>query len=128
MQLRPASRKSVDENDLLTSDRRRPKQGDSNLSKLWRATNGAREGKDISTGSLLTEQQALALQGAAPSADHSAKAWLDGVNWKLAQERAARTARWSITMTRWLVARLKTKTAWNLITFTGKRGGESAGI
>ena len=31
-------------------------------------------------------------------------------------------------MTKWLFSRLKTKTAWKLITFTGPSGGESVGI
>ena len=35
---------------------------------------------------------------------------------------------WSVTMTRWLIARSKAKTAWKLVTFTGRRGGESVGI
>jgi hypothetical protein len=49
-------------------------------------------------------------------------------DWKAAQQKAAKTARWSVTMTRWLIAKLKTKTAWNLVTFGGKKGGESVGV
>jgi hypothetical protein len=50
------------------------------------------------------------------------------IDWNAAQQKAAKTARWSITMTRWLIARLKLKRSWNLVTFTGSAGGESAGI
>ena len=49
-------------------------------------------------------------------------------DWVKASVTAAKTAKWSITMTRWLIARLKVKTAWNLVTFVGPQGRESAGI
>jgi hypothetical protein len=49
-------------------------------------------------------------------------------DWIGAQQKAAKTARWSITMTRWLIARLKLKRSWKLVTFAGLAGGESAGI
>jgi hypothetical protein len=50
------------------------------------------------------------------------------VNWQEAQQKAARTARWAVTMTkvriRWVVSR----TRWQLVTFYGKAGAESAGV
>src|SRR5207245_1504460 len=49
-------------------------------------------------------------------------------DWIAAQREATRTARWAITMTRWLVTRLRLKKRWNLVTFTGSGGNESAGI
>jgi hypothetical protein len=50
------------------------------------------------------------------------------VDWRAAQQKAAKNARWSIIMTRWLITRLRLKRSWNLVTFTGAGGGESAGI
>ena len=44
------------------------------------------------------------------------------------QQKAAKTARWSVTMTRWLITRLKSKISWNLMSFLGKGGGESTGV
>ena len=49
-------------------------------------------------------------------------------DWKAANQKAAKTARWSVTMTRWLITRLKSKKAWKLVSFLGKRGGESTGV
>jgi hypothetical protein len=48
--------------------------------------------------------------------------------WRTAWRTARRTARWAITMTRYRVSRLRTKTAWQLVTFTGPAGGESVGV
>ena len=49
-------------------------------------------------------------------------------DWKAAQQKAAKTARWAITMTKCRIRRLTAKTTWNLVTFCGKKGGESTGI
>jgi hypothetical protein len=49
-------------------------------------------------------------------------------DWKAAQQKAAKTGRWAITMTKLLITKLKAKTTWKLITFGGKKGGESVGI
>jgi hypothetical protein len=43
-------------------------------------------------------------------------------------KKAARTARWATTMTKWLIARTKSRTDWQLVEFPGQRGGESRGI
>ncbi|MBL8796765.1 MAG: hypothetical protein JNM56_22890, partial [Planctomycetia bacterium] len=43
-------------------------------------------------------------------------------------EKAAKTHQWSHTMIRWLVSRLKTRTRWRLVTFTGPNGGDARGI
>jgi hypothetical protein len=50
------------------------------------------------------------------------------VNWKKAQQKAARTARWAMTMTKVAIRRVSAKTRWQLIEFRGKAGGESVGI
>ena len=42
--------------------------------------------------------------------------------------KAARTARWATTMTKWLVTHTKSRTDWQLVEFTGKDGRESRGI
>ena len=49
-------------------------------------------------------------------------------NWRRAQRRAARTAKWATTMTKVRIRRLLAKTKWQLITFPGPNGGESVGI
>jgi len=49
-------------------------------------------------------------------------------DWKAAQQKAAKTARWAVTMTKCRIRKLIAKTTWNLITFCGKKGGESVGI
>jgi hypothetical protein len=48
--------------------------------------------------------------------------------WRAAAKKAAKTARWSITMTKVLIRKLNIGTSWNLVTFYGEKGGESAGI
>lgn len=50
------------------------------------------------------------------------------VNWKEAQQKAARTARWAVTMTKVRIRRVTSRTRWQLVTFCGKSGGECAGI
>jgi hypothetical protein len=49
------------------------------------------------------------------------------VNWKNAQQRAALTARWAITMAKVRIRRVASRTRWQLVTFCGKSGGESVG-
>jgi len=43
-------------------------------------------------------------------------------------QKAAKTARWATTMTKWLATRTKSQTNWQLVEFTGPNGGESRGI
>ena len=50
------------------------------------------------------------------------------VNWKEAQRKAARTARWAVTMTKVRIRLVASRTRWQLVTFYGKSGAESAGI
>jgi hypothetical protein len=50
------------------------------------------------------------------------------VNWKEAQQKAARTARWAVTMTKVRIRRVVSRTRWQLVTFYGISGAESAGI
>jgi hypothetical protein len=52
----------------------------------------------------------------------------DNVNWKEAQQDAARTARWAVTMTKVRIRQVRSRTRWQFVTFYGKSGGESAGI
>ena len=42
--------------------------------------------------------------------------------------KAGDTARWATTMTKWLVARTKSRTDWQLVGFPGQKGAESRGI
>jgi hypothetical protein len=42
--------------------------------------------------------------------------------------KAARTARWATTMTKWLVTKTKSRTDWQLVEFTGPGNRESRGI
>lgn len=42
--------------------------------------------------------------------------------------RAAATAKWATTMTKWLVTRTKSRTDWQLVEFSGPGGRESRGI
>ena len=42
--------------------------------------------------------------------------------------KARNTARWSTTMTKWYISKLNSKTHWKLVTFAGRKGGESRGI
>ena len=50
------------------------------------------------------------------------------VDWKKAQEKAARTGRWTVTMAKVRIQRVVSRTRWQLATFYGKSGGESVGI
>ncbi len=50
------------------------------------------------------------------------------VDWKLAQQKSARTAHWAVTMTKVRIRRVLSQTRWQLVTFDGKAGGESKGI
>lgn len=50
------------------------------------------------------------------------------VDWQAAQKRAARTARWAITMTKVRIRQVLSPTRWQLVTFCGEGGGESRGI
>jgi len=50
------------------------------------------------------------------------------VNWKKAQEKSAKTARWAVTMTKVRIRRVLSRTRWELITFCGRAGGESVGV
>jgi hypothetical protein len=50
------------------------------------------------------------------------------VNWKEAQQKAARTARWAVTMTKVRIRWVASRTRWQLVTFCGKTGGESVGV
>ena len=45
-----------------------------------------------------------------------------------AAKKAAHTARWATTMTKWLVSFTKSRTAWQVVEFTGPHGRESRGI
>jgi len=49
-------------------------------------------------------------------------------DWKAAQEKARRTARWAITMSKVRIRQVLARTRWQLVTFTGKAGGESTGV
>lgn len=49
-------------------------------------------------------------------------------DWLSAQEKAAQTAKWANTMTKWLLSRTTSRRAWRLVAFTGPGGGESRGI
>lgn len=50
------------------------------------------------------------------------------VNWKKAQQKAALTARWAVTMAKVRIRRVASRTRWQLITFYGMSGGESVGV
>src|SRR5215831_1748369 len=50
------------------------------------------------------------------------------VEWKKAQQKAARTARWAVTMTKVRTRSVASRTRWQLVTFYGKSGAECAGI
>lgn len=43
-------------------------------------------------------------------------------------EKAARTAKWAVTMTKWHIRRVASRVRWQLVTFNGPSGNESAGI
>jgi len=50
------------------------------------------------------------------------------VNWRKAQRKAANTARWAVTMTKVRIRGIAARTRWQLVTFNGPSGAESAGI
>jgi hypothetical protein len=50
------------------------------------------------------------------------------VDWIEAQQKAARTARWAVTMTKVRIRQVASRTRSQLVTFYGKSGAESAGI
>ena len=50
------------------------------------------------------------------------------MNWKEAQQKAALTARWAVTMVKVRIRRVASRTRWQLVTFYGKAGGESVGV
>lgn len=50
------------------------------------------------------------------------------VNWKEAQQKAKRTGRQAVTMAKVRIRRVVSRTRWQLVTFYGKAGGESAGV
>src|SRR5438034_287923 len=50
------------------------------------------------------------------------------VNWKNAQQKAALTARWAVTMTKVRIRQVASRTRWQLVTFYGKSGSESVGV
>jgi hypothetical protein len=50
------------------------------------------------------------------------------VNWREAQQKAALTARWAVTMVKVRIRRVASRTRWQLVTFYGKGGGESIGV
>jgi hypothetical protein len=49
-------------------------------------------------------------------------------DWNAAQQKAAKTAKWAVTMTKVRIRRVLARTRWQLVTFTGKSGGESVGV
>jgi hypothetical protein len=49
-------------------------------------------------------------------------------NWRNAPRKAARTARWAVTMTKVRIRRVASRTRWQLITFCGPNGCESVGV
>jgi hypothetical protein len=50
------------------------------------------------------------------------------IDWKEAQQKAARTARWAVIMTKVRIRRVASRTRWQLVTFYGKGGRESVGV
>ncbi len=50
------------------------------------------------------------------------------VNWIEAQQKAARTARWAMTMVKVRIRQVVSRTRWQLVTFYGRAGGESVGV
>ena len=50
------------------------------------------------------------------------------VNWIEAQQKAARTTRWAVTMTKVRIRQVVSRTRWQFVTFYGKSRGECAGI
>ena len=50
------------------------------------------------------------------------------MDWKQAQQKAALTARWAVTMAKVRIRRVASRTRWQLVTFYGKGGSESVGV
>jgi hypothetical protein len=50
------------------------------------------------------------------------------VDWKKAQKKSVRTARWSMTMAKVRISRALARTRWQTVTFLGRAGRESVGI
>jgi hypothetical protein len=51
-----------------------------------------------------------------------------GVDWTNAGQKAGRTARWAVTMTKVRIHQVLARTRWQLVTFCGPAGCESVGI
>src|SRR5208282_6154776 len=49
-------------------------------------------------------------------------------DWKKAQKKASKTARWAVTMTKVRIRRVLARTRWQLVTFFGAARGESVGV
>ncbi len=49
-------------------------------------------------------------------------------DWASAQQKAASTARWAVTMTKVRIRKTLSRTRWQLVTFNGPGGQESVGI
>lgn len=49
-------------------------------------------------------------------------------DWVEAQRKAAKTARWAVTMTKVRIRQVIARTRWQLVTFWGAEGGESVGV
>lgn len=56
------------------------------------------------------------------------KRMIMSVNWRKAQEKAANTARWAVTMTKVRIRKVLARTRWQLVTFCGAAVGESVDI
>jgi hypothetical protein len=50
------------------------------------------------------------------------------VDWKEAQQKAERTARWAVTMAKVRIRQVASRTRWQLVTFYGKSGAQSVGV
>ena len=50
------------------------------------------------------------------------------MDWIKAQQKAARTARWAVTMVKVRIRQVVSRTRWQLVTFYGKAGRESVGV
>jgi len=49
-------------------------------------------------------------------------------DWGKAQQKAARTAKWTVTMAKVRIRRVLARTRWQLVSFYGPRGRESVGV
>ncbi|MFZ2493495.1 MAG: hypothetical protein WA208_18610 [Thermoanaerobaculia bacterium] len=50
------------------------------------------------------------------------------IGWIAAQQKAARTARWAVTLVKKRITEAVSRTKWQLVTFCGESGAESVGI